>query len=600
MEDYVSLDDHPLHTSAESADPVLAGTSLIPRTGENSGAPLSQDAQTVSGRRRQRQRRNNDFARFGDLPQSNALDEEFDEDVRNESESEEDESLLSGDGTLRRRRKLENYREEVQFREAAAAAANSDDVRQIVRNYIPTTLRRTVQDDERIRRLNLQNALLGLASVVLSVIINETFFDRDTGRFELKAAGSVLKLIVTALTFVLMWRLYVYFRLVARQDGFISIRHSPLFWQMLLEIAVCSLHPIVFIDYLEESLGMDIWGEKGTVFVFLRLYLWIRVYRDHSDLFIYRHDIAQNIHLESHTAFDSGLALKIFYHLRPFTVVSVSMLASTILFAYTIYICERQEQPQAFTFTKSVYFTIITFTSVGYGGQEPVTSSGLFVGAMQSLFGMLVTASFVGAWLSALSLSPTQRKIADYVAAQKLNEEIEACFANLEGIARRQWTQEVAELNEGTYVPPGGTLASAAPVSANRATATTRGNSCWHRFRRRYTRQHNSAAEQIRTIEKLRTLLHVEQRTVDLFTIQQQMQSLRTDMLEELRQVHRQLSGGGDADDAPADRVVVNSPFSNAMSSPAFLARSHLRDDGRTRFVPLSNLSLRSTSSNDR
>ena len=80
-----------------------------------------------------------------------------------------------------------------------------------------------------------------------------------------------------------------------------------------------------------------------------------------------------------------------------FLITSVAM----VLFASAMFYCEKDDQPADFdSIPASMWWAIITMTTVGYGDLSPITPLGKFVGALTATIGVILVAIPAGIFLS--------------------------------------------------------------------------------------------------------------------------------------------------------------------------------------------------------
>ena len=76
-----------------------------------------------------------------------------------------------------------------------------------------------------------------------------------------------------------------------------------------------------------------------------------------------------------------------------FSIFFVGVLISSIL----LYFAENQTQPEIFSsIPKAFYFSLITFTTVGYGDVTTITALGKFVSCISAIFGVGLHGLFIG------------------------------------------------------------------------------------------------------------------------------------------------------------------------------------------------------------
>lgn len=76
-----------------------------------------------------------------------------------------------------------------------------------------------------------------------------------------------------------------------------------------------------------------------------------------------------------------------------FSIFGVGILLSAIL----MYLTEYEAQPSNFSsIPKSLYFSIITFTTIGYGDVTPITTAGKVISCISAIFGVGLHGLFIG------------------------------------------------------------------------------------------------------------------------------------------------------------------------------------------------------------
>jgi voltage-gated potassium channel len=82
---------------------------------------------------------------------------------------------------------------------------------------------------------------------------------------------------------------------------------------------------------------------------------------------------------------------------RPAFIFSFFMSFTTIFcFSWIYYAVEKNQHPHLNTYLDSLYFTISTMTSVGYGDIYPMTPAGKIISMMMMLIGTFIYVSFTG------------------------------------------------------------------------------------------------------------------------------------------------------------------------------------------------------------
>lgn len=93
-------------------------------------------------------------------------------------------------------------------------------------------------------------------------------------------------------------------------------------------------------------------------------------------------------------------------------IITFSILLTAILItSILMYIAENPVQPKVFSsIPKCFYFSIITFTSVGYGDISPVTNFGKTVASISAMLGVGIHGLFIGIFSVALMSAFTNKR----------------------------------------------------------------------------------------------------------------------------------------------------------------------------------------------
>ena len=124
-----------------------------------------------------------------------------------------------------------------------------------------------------------------------------------------------------------------------------------------------------------------------------------------------------------------------------------SFLAALYLFTLALfiasalmYVLEHQAQPEAFaSIPESMWWALITLTTVGYGDVSPITTLGKMVGALTALIGVCTVALLTGIIASAFTSQIEKRKAL-------MEAEIAAAFSD--GIITDNEMQKIEEMRQ--------------------------------------------------------------------------------------------------------------------------------------------------------
>ncbi len=123
-----------------------------------------------------------------------------------------------------------------------------------------------------------------------------------------------------------------------------------------------------------------------------------------------------------------------------FTVAMGFVVGSIVISALMFFLAEKQANPNVNNLSDTMWWAIVTVTTVGFGDITPVTSGGKVVGAFLMLAGMFIIAMFAGVISSTLvgNLLPLRMEqvrmssIADHIVIAGWNEEIPMMIGEME------------------------------------------------------------------------------------------------------------------------------------------------------------------------
>ena len=93
------------------------------------------------------------------------------------------------------------------------------------------------------------------------------------------------------------------------------------------------------------------------------------------------------------------------------------------MFTYGMYIAERLEQPEHFSkFDETLYFILVTMTSVGYGDISPISAWGRIVAMAAATMGIILSALLLTTLFNFLSFSRAERHASNLTVKRKFGE----------------------------------------------------------------------------------------------------------------------------------------------------------------------------------
>ena len=292
--------------------------------------------------------------------------------------------------------------------------------------------------DSRIRKRNLLNLFLAVASMVLFMAEIWLAYDRDLcwegappePDFRVKDClretniTEILKITISGITFLLMGLVIDYYRLQLRTEKksywFItdSVQWRKYVWFFLAgELLI--LLPHTFPTFQKFTYDDKVLGSL----MFLRLYMGVRVLRDHSPVYRRRMDLLADSFIKRSGAveFNWLLCVKFLFLQHMWAFVILGVLVVWFLMAYIIWIFERQVQ-SFFTLEISVWMTCITMTTVGYGDVSPADNSARICAGIAAVLGIILSALLVFAVMDSLTLSPQDTRVRNLFVKRQTHE----------------------------------------------------------------------------------------------------------------------------------------------------------------------------------
>jgi hypothetical protein len=117
---------------------------------------------------------------------------------------------------------------------------------------------------------------------------------------------------------------------------------------------------------------------------------------------------------------NKGLLLRIWLNNSPFVMLLILVMVTVFILGYALYVFERLTDYISYkdggldkenTYEDYMWLSIITLMTVGYGDMYPTTHKGRIIVILESIGGLLLTATLVGIIHSSIELNFTERKV---------------------------------------------------------------------------------------------------------------------------------------------------------------------------------------------
>ncbi|EQC28421.1 hypothetical protein SDRG_13749 [Saprolegnia diclina VS20] len=288
---------------------------------------------------------------------------------------------------------------------------------------------------------------IAMVGIVLMLATNEVLMGRQV---DMTPAAERIKVATSVTTFVLLLLIvkrYQSHTSIYKMQNILPPRSSMLreYWRvLLLELLICGFHVppgihglvpmmqfrytlnansttgldtcahpknlhVTVVDdgcYLDYTYTYDTFG----VLMVLRLYLFGRYMRSSSPLYSQWASFIGT--LKNVNTMDPFFHFKAIFNTKPLRLVLPLLFFVTFLTAAILRILEVPAQPYFMNYWTSVWLTIATITSVGYGDYVPATHCGRFFMAFSGILGGLLILSLVQSiFFAALALTENESRV---------------------------------------------------------------------------------------------------------------------------------------------------------------------------------------------
>ena len=204
----------------------------------------------------------------------------------------------------------------------------------------------------------------------------------------------------------------------------LSLRPSSFRWKLWLQCLICFWHPFPFFSPRLIPVHMS---NKLGLLMFLRLHLVFRVIRDYSEIWLNRRSIKKLTAFSSRTPnFDWWLSVKTMVYRNPIVFATSFYLFCILLFGYSVYILEREVQPDLFTIPIGFYLAFqcitIDWASDVYDVYDPITWPGKLTCLTAAMMGLLLTSFIIGIVSQSILPSKFEELALNCVSVEKARE----------------------------------------------------------------------------------------------------------------------------------------------------------------------------------
>lgn len=279
--------------------------------------------------------------------------------------------------------------------------------------------------DKVASKKNDQICFFALIGLILAITLMLTDYDPETRTYDNTPVCIFLKTLITISTMIVIVMQLNFYHVLGRIEN--TKWGFPNFWSSLfdtslirkaaVEILVCAIHPLPFFNARLDSIGL---------LMIFRVFLFIRWLKYHSKLFQLRHRILnENPYLKRHRPiFGWKLVMKTYFYTNPVATLIITYSFILLAGAFCIHVAERADNDNLTDYGNSLYFTIISCASIGYGDIVPVTYSGKFIVSVFALVGITTLSLLVSVGDRAIRMRSVELFSVDYVSVLLLRSKI--------------------------------------------------------------------------------------------------------------------------------------------------------------------------------
>jgi len=302
-----------------------------------------------------------------------------------------------------------------------------------------------------VRRKNVFLALLGTFTIIFQVVEIETAYEDETHMYRVGwEVIEIMKLCQSILTLILLIMLYDYYQyqiLGVKKNWYVSLYEgkrpgnlprgiwsSSFRWPFIVEFVLLLIHVPPYLDFrywdvpegktnvnvgLKKPFISDVMG----VFMCVRLYLWVRVIRDHTSVYTRRRLIYEGGYRErGGPPINFKIACKKHYLKKEALSVFTLLFLGALILAYSTWVSERDYQPKIFNLKDCIWFTIFQTLLCGFRGMAAYTTFGQYVALAIVFFGIIVLSLAIAVVFNAIALSANESWALDWIREYTLKE----------------------------------------------------------------------------------------------------------------------------------------------------------------------------------
>ncbi|CAF1605442.1 unnamed protein product, partial [Adineta ricciae] len=320
----------------------------------------------------------------------------------------------------------------------------------------------------RCRRVNDVMCVIALFGLILMIIDTECQFNQisEYSLIIIRPLISFSSLILVGLVIyyhLLNARLYAVNNHIADWRVTLKFRSIVI---IICEMIVCAIHPFPQIFKVTTDSNNLAWLDMiFTLPMFFRLYLVARSVTQHSPLV----DAAssRSIGYLNRVPMTISFILRAFLQTYPGLCWSCMMTTLLLITSWSLHACEQgmwfpiqtlspaplASVSFASSFANATWFTIVTFTTVGYGDIVLQTYCGRGIAFLTSFIGLFASAILVAVFINKISLNRSEQMVLDFVKRINQAREYRTRVMQIIQYSVRAWFLRRHKSNYGAAFP---------------------------------------------------------------------------------------------------------------------------------------------------
>merc|ERR1712028_68401 len=306
-----------------------------------------------------------------------------------------------------------------------------------------------MEHDWAIKKKNVRLAIWAVTSIITMIVELEMAFNTKKLVYEKREVCEGLKaflLFQTVMMLYYLYDLYDYMVAGAKKEWYQILykgenpgpipkfRHHMA--QFITEFVVIAMHAPPYFDFRHWRTGSGavkpFVSDKLGVFVFMRVYLFVRVVRDYTDVYARRRLIYDRGHKSAGGMEIRALtAMKTAYIKHTAVMVAALGGGSILILAYMMHCAERDWQPEQFSYKNCVWYVVFFVAAMDYGSMGPKSQFGTGLAVLIVSWGLILLSMAIGVIFESATLSSYEVWAIDWLKQCELLEQERAVAADM-------------------------------------------------------------------------------------------------------------------------------------------------------------------------